>query len=91
MFGEKEIIAFSPELGSSNKNTNTFFTPRDLIFETISENYKIVKMFLEKNTFEMTDLSYSISNNKDLVMSFKHSGLNVLNNSKFTITTDLTL
>ena len=35
MFGEREIIAFSPELGSLNPQAQTFFCPRDLIFEVI--------------------------------------------------------
>lgn len=35
MFGEKEIIAFSPELGSSRIEAQTFYCPKDLIFDVI--------------------------------------------------------
>lgn len=35
MFGEKEIIAFSPELGSVIDEANTFYCPKDLIFDVI--------------------------------------------------------
>ncbi len=46
MLGEKRIIAFSPELGSFNPKAQTFFIPKDLIFDVIQENFKFVEIFL---------------------------------------------
>lgn len=83
MFGEKEIIAFSPELGSKNPDAQTFFCPKDLIFEVIQENYKVVDLFLSKNVFNLSDLSYYISDQNKLVISFHNSGLTHIFNSKF--------
>jgi hypothetical protein len=46
MLGERGIVSFSPELGSFNDKAQTFFLPKDLIFEVIQENYKVVELFL---------------------------------------------
>lgn len=35
MLGERGIVAFSPELGSFNPDAQTFFLPKNLIFEVI--------------------------------------------------------
>ena len=44
MLGEHKIVAFSPELGSFNPLAQTFFLPKDLIYEVIEDRryYHIV-------------------------------------------------
>lgn len=78
MFGEKGIISLSPELGSNNKQAQTFYCPRDLIFDVIQENYKVVDLFLQKNTFDVTDVQYGIMNDKTLKVELFNSGLTSL-------------
>ena len=85
MLGEKQIISFSPELGSFNPLAQTFFLPKDLIFEVIQENYKVINLFLNRNVFEMTDLKYGFNNQKNLFINFKNSGLSNIYNSKIRI------
>jgi len=57
MLGEHKIVAFSPELGSFNEHAQTFFLPRDLIYEVIQENYKVVELFIRRNNFELKNFS----------------------------------
>ena len=85
MLGEKNIIAFSPELGSSNPNAQDFYIPKDLIFDVIEENFSVIQRFLEKNVFTVADLNYGISKNKQFFVEFKNSGLADLLNAKIVI------
>lgn len=85
MLGEKQIISFSPELGSFNPKAQSFFIPKDLIFEVIQENYKVINLFLNRNVFEMTDLQYGYNNQKVMFVNFKNSGLSNIYNSKIRI------
>lgn len=62
MLGERGIVSFSPELGSFNPDAQTFFLPKDLIYEVIQENYKVVDLFLSKGVFSLKDLDYGVSN-----------------------------
>ena len=43
MLGAHKIVAFSPELGTDQKETETFFPNEKYIKEIINLNYKIVK------------------------------------------------
>lgn len=88
MFGEKEIISFSPELGSLNSDAQTFYLPKDLIFEVIQENYKVVDLFLNKNVFEVTEIDNGFMNNEKLVIEFKNKGLTNLISPEIIIKTE---
>lgn len=78
MLGEKGIVAFSPELGSEKEDTDTFFMPRDLIFEVIEENYKIINLFLQRTVFNINNVVVGINNKDSLFIKFLNSGLTTL-------------
>ena len=75
MLGEHKIIAFSPELGSFNPLAQTFFLPKDLIYEVIEENYKVIDLFLRRNNFEIKNLSYGLNNKNEFQLEFRNTGL----------------
>lgn len=75
MLGEHKIVAFSPELGSSNIHARTFFLPKDLIHEVIQENYKVIELFMKRNNFEIKDLVYGVNNRNEFTLSFTNRGL----------------
>lgn len=91
MFGEKEIVAFSPELGSSSGKAESFYVAKEVIFEVIQENYKIVDLFMQRNTFIVQQESYSIGKNNFLNLSFKNAGLSMLYDSTIILECDSSL
>lgn len=86
MLGEHKIVAFSPELGSFNDQAQTFFLPKDLIFEVIQENYKVIDLFIKRNNFELTELVYGINSKNEFTLGFTNKGLANLYNPRFVIT-----
>ena len=75
MLGEHMIVAFSPELGSFNPKAQTFFLPKDLIYEVIQENFKVVELFMRRNNFEIEDPRCGIDNHSEFFIKFTNRGL----------------
>lgn len=75
MLGELGVVAFSPELGSLNPEAQDFFIPRHLIAPVIQENFKVIELFLEKNSFSPHDLTYGFDNNGVFWVSVDNRGL----------------
>jgi len=46
----------------------------------IQENFKVVKLFLNRNIFELADLDYSMSHKGIFYINFKNKGLATLYN-----------
>lgn len=88
MLGEHKIVAFSPELGSFNEAAQTFFLPKDLIFDVIEENYKVVELFMKRNNFELKNLIYGINNKNELTVSFINNGLANIFKPRFVLTSE---
>ena len=86
MLGEHNIISFSPELGSFNEAAQTFILPKDLIYSVIEENYKVIKLFMKRNNFELEKLTTSINNRKEFNISFVNRGLANIFSPYITIT-----
>lgn len=75
MLGEHKIIAFSPELGSFNPKAQNFIIPKNLIFSVIQENFKVIELFLEKNTVKLHGFTYGFDNKGVMSMKFINKGL----------------
>lgn len=75
MLGEHNIVAFSPELGSFNPQAQDFIIPKNLIVDVINENYKVIELFLKRNEFKLSDLTFGFDNKKRLSIQFENSGL----------------
>ncbi len=60
MLGAHKIVAFSPELGTGQKETETFFPNEKYIKEIINLNYKIVKQFLIQHELKVLEEQYII-------------------------------
>lgn len=75
MLGEHGIISFSPELGSFNPKAQDFIIPKNLIYDVIQENFKVINLFLEKNSVVIKDVVYGFDNNGVFSLSFTNAGL----------------
>lgn len=85
MLGERNIISFSPELGSSDRRANNFYFQKDLIFGAINENFKVVADFLDMNTFQVSQLSHGLDSQGRLWFTFSNPGLAELYNPDFVL------
>lgn len=75
MLGEKKIIAYSPELGSTNPDSRDFYPPKSTIVSSVNENFEVIKMFLQKNTFNMIELSFGYNQEAEFLISFYNNHL----------------
>lgn len=85
MLGERGIVAFSPELGSSNSKLDDFWFDKSMIYEAINENYGVVADFLTVNTFQFKDSAFGIDNKGSLWFCFENPGLAELYDPDFVI------
>ena len=54
MLAERNIFAFSPEMGIANKQSNTFYPPQNIQEEIISTDYKVILGFFKIHTPRFT-------------------------------------
>lgn len=85
MLGERGIIAFSPELGSSDARMQEFIFDKSLIFDAINENYGVVADFLKVNTFQFQDPAFGVDSKGLLWFCFENPGLAELYDPEFVI------
>jgi hypothetical protein len=85
MLGEHNIIAFSPELGSSDNRMNTFYFEKSLIYSAIQENYQVVSSFLDMNTFQVAQISHGLDSQGRLWFNFANPGLAELYDADFVV------
>ena len=78
MLGEQKIVSFSPELGSSDHRTNTFFFEQSLIFNALEENYRVIRVYLDMNRVQLVNFSYALDNKSVLTLQFDNEGLSEL-------------
>ena len=88
MLGEKKIISFSPELGSTDSRLQDFFFSQNLIYQAIDENYRVIRKFLEMNIFQPTSFSYAFDNHGSLVLEFDNLGVSDLYDVEFDCSLD---
>lgn len=70
MLGERGILAFSPELGNSLSNSQKFMISKNLIFDNLQENSKIVNLFLNYGDFKINQIDYGFSQKNFIYVSF---------------------
>jgi hypothetical protein len=75
MLGELGVISFSPELGSINPDAQDFKIPQRLVSPVIWENFKVIELFLHKNSFELRNFSYGFDNHGDFEVFLENGGL----------------
>lgn len=78
MLGELGIVAYSPELGYSDSNYDTFFLPKDLINKALDENFNVIAMLMSNTRFQVKDPHFYIDSDQRFVLEFENPSLGKL-------------
>lgn len=86
MLGEENIIAFSPEIGTNDKDAQQFIIPKALIYKSYKEFSNVMKLLLNRNKFDVKHFSYEFNNLGKFMMNFKNNAVASVFNPKITLT-----
>ena len=78
MFGEKGIIAFSPEIGISETRANDFIIPQNVLFESFQQSINVLVLFLQMSRFQGVEATLSFDNRQQMSVLFKNSGISTI-------------